>query len=293
MGTKEFNSFIQRGAAVMKAANKIPLSPFLCPIALKPPTRQEFDALSRKIMAHVFASQNELGRLCEEAVYRNDIVLRLQAAGLGPVAAEVPLSISLRDFTKTYRLDLVVQESFIVELKTAMTLASEHDSQLLNYLLIAGMPRGKLINPRSASVEYRTINAVVSAAERRRFHLVTKRWQPQTPRCRLLQEIMTETLEAWGAFLDCRLYEDALIHFLGGERGVLQNVPLRRDGLSLGTQTLPLAADSIAFRLTALAPEACGGYETQLRRFLALTPLATLHWINLHHHEIQLVTITR
>jgi len=35
------------------------------------------------------------------------------------------------------------------------------------------------------------------------------------------------------------------------------------------------------------------GYETQLRRFLALTPLTTLHWVNLHHHELQLVTITR
>ena len=120
--------FIQPETAAMKTSNKITLSPVHCPIALKPLTRQEFDALSRKIMAHVFASQNELGRLCDEAVYRNDIALRLQASGLGPVTVEVPLSISWRDFTKTYRLDLIVQESFIMELKTAITLVSEHDS---------------------------------------------------------------------------------------------------------------------------------------------------------------------
>lgn len=244
-------------------------------------------------MAHAFASQNELGRLCDEVVYRNDIALRLQAAGLGPAADEVPLSVSLRDFTKTYRLDLVVQESFVMELKTAVALGSEHDSQLLNYLLIAEMPHGKLINLRPASVECRTVNAVVSAAERRRFHFVTDRWRPQTPRCGLLREVLTEMLAAWGAFLDCHLYEEALTYFLGGEDGVLQKVPLQRDGFSLGAQAVPLVTDSVAFRLTALPPEARQSYETQIHHFLKLTPLVALHWINLHHHDIQLATDTR
>ncbi len=244
-------------------------------------------------MAHVFDSQHELGRLCDEAVYQNDIALRLEAAGLGPASAEVPLTVSWRDFAKTYRLDLVVQESFIIELKAADTLVKEHDSQLLNYLLITETPQGKLINLRPASVEYRTVNAVVSAADRQRFEVVTEHWQPQTPRCGLVSEILNETLSAWGAFFDCHLYEDALIHFLGGEGRVLRKIPLKRDGFSLGAQTIPLVADSIAFRLTALAPEAVQGYAAQLRRLLSLTPLTAWHWINLHHHEIRLTTITR
>ncbi|MGH7992418.1 MAG: GxxExxY protein [Limisphaerales bacterium] len=277
----------------MKPSTNIPLATCYCPIPLKRLARPAFDALSRKVMAHVFASQNELGRLCDEAVYQRDIALRLQIAGLGPVVMEAPLSISLRDFTRIYRLDLVVQEAFIVELKTAATLINEHYSQLLNYLLIVNLPHGKLINLRPASVEYRTVNAVVSALERRRYHLVTERWKPQTPRCGLLLEILTELVTAWGAFLDCHLYEEALIHFLGGENSVLQKVPLQRGGSSLGVQTVPLVTDSVAFRLTALAPETSDNYEPQLRRFLALTPLAALHWVNLHHHEIQLTTITR
>ncbi len=277
----------------MKGSNEIPLSPFLCPIPLKRQTRAEFDALSHQIMAHVFASQNELGRLCDEAVYRNDIALRLEAAGLGPAAAEVPLTVSWRDFAKTYRLDLVVQESFIIELKAADTLVKEHDSQLLNYLLITETPQGKLINLRPASVEYHTVNAVVSAADRQRFQVVTEHWRPQTPRCGLVPEILNETLSAWGAFLDCHLYEEALIHFLGGEGRVLQKIPLKRDGFPLGAQTIPLVTETVAFRLTALAPEAGQGYAAQLRRLLALTPLTAWHWINLHHHEIRLTTITR
>ena len=51
--------------------------------------------MSREVMTHVFASQNELGCLCDEAVYQNDIALRLEAAGLGPVAKEVPVIVSV------------------------------------------------------------------------------------------------------------------------------------------------------------------------------------------------------
>jgi GxxExxY protein len=249
--------------------------------------------MSRLVMAHVFASQNELGRLCDEAVYQNDIALRLKAAGLGPVAKEVPVVVTWRDFTKTYYLDLVVRESFVCEFKTTATLTKEHESQLLNYLLLLDLPHGKLINLRPASVEYCTVNAVVGDEDRRRFKLATDRWQPQSPRCREFQNLLTGLLEAWGAFLDCNLYEEALVHLLGGEAKVRQRVPLARAGFPLGTQVTTLLTDSIAFRVTALSPEGCAGYEPQLQRFLTLTPLTALHWVNLHHHEVQLVTIKR
>ncbi len=241
----------------------------------------------------MFASQNELGRLCEEKVYQNDIPLRLQAAGLGPVAQEMPIAVSLRDFAKTYLLDLVVQEALVVELKTVATLTREHQNQLLNYLLITEARQGKLINLRSPAVEYRTVNAVVSAAERRRSKLAVEVWRPRTARCDLLADLLHEMLRTWGAFLDYHLYEDALIHFLGGEHEVLRPVPLQRAGLRLGSQRLPLLTDAVAFRVTALSPNARRDYADQLRRFLALTPLAALHWINLHHYDVRLTTITR
>lgn len=277
----------------MKAGKPIPLSPFHCPLSLRWLARTAFDELSRLVMAQVFASQNELGRLCDEVVYQNDIAVRLDAAGLGPVAKEVPVTVAWREFAKTYFLDLVVQESFICELKTVAALIQEHDSQLLNYLLILDVPQGKLINLRPPSVEYRTVNAVLSAEDRRHFSVATDRWHPQTPRCRDLLNLLNELLVTWGAFLDCHLYEEALIHFMGGESQVRQRVPLARAGFPLGTQAVALLADGIAFRVTALAADVRAGYESQLRRFLALTRLSTLHWINLHHHDVQLATINR
>lgn len=277
----------------MKTEKVIPLSPFHCPIPLRRLTRPEFDEMSGLVMAQVFASQNELGRLCDESVYQNDIALRLEAAGLGPVATQVPVTVGWRGFTKTYCLDLVVQSAFLCELKTMAALLKENDAQLLHYLLLVDAPHGKLINLRPPSVEYRTVNAVVSAEERRRFTLTTVRFQPQTPHCRELHELLHELLGGWGAFLDCNLYEQALVHFLGGEAKVRQRVPLARAGFPLGTQTATLLNDNIGFRLTALPSDARQGYEAQLRRFLALTPLAALHWVNLHHHEVQIVTLLK
>lgn len=278
----------------MKPNSELVLSfPFHCPISLKRLTREEFDVISAIVMSHVFASQKDLGRLCDEQVFQRDITHRLEAAGLGPVAREVPVSVSLHDFTKTYYLDLVVQEAFIAELKCVEALASEHLVQLLNYLLITEASHGKLINLRPPSVEFRTVNGAVSKEERRQYAIRTEKWQPQTSRCALLADIVDEILRAWGAFLDCHLYEEALVYFLGGKDRVLHPVALERAGFLLGSQRMPLLTEAVGFRCTALAPEAQGGYELHLRRLLALTPLQALHWVNMHRHEIWLMTITR
>jgi len=256
-------------------------------------TRPDFDSLSRCVMGHVFASQNELGRLCDESVYQNDIALRLEAEGLGPVMTQLPVTVVWCDFKKTYSLDLVVRASLICELKAVDSLSRAHYGQLLHYLLLTDVPHGKLINCGAPSVEYHTVNAVVSAETRWTFHLLTHRWRPRTPKCADLLHCLNELLHAWGAFLDCHLYEEALIHFLGGRAKVVQRVPLARMGRTLGTQRAAMLTDDIAFRVTGLAPAAQDAYETHLRRSLAISPLSTLHWINFHHQNVQLISIIR
>ena len=49
-----------------------------------------------------------------------------------------------------YRLDLVVQDELIVELKTVEKLLPIHDAQLLTYLKLSGMKTGLLLNFHSA-----------------------------------------------------------------------------------------------------------------------------------------------
>jgi hypothetical protein len=103
---------------------------------------------------------------------------------------------------------------------------------------------------------------------------------------------MQELLADWGAFLDVRLYEQALIHFSGGEYEVLREIPLSRDGCALGVHRLPIHSNDLAFAVTAFNADA-SLYESHLRRLLAHTPLRGIQWINLAHGNIQFVSLAR
>jgi GxxExxY protein len=54
-----------------------------------------------------------------------------------------------------YLADLLVEDTLIVELKTAKTLAPEHDAQVLGYLKSARLEHGILINFGSPRFEIR------------------------------------------------------------------------------------------------------------------------------------------
>ena len=101
------------------------------PIPLSPVRQKDFAKLDDEVMHHAFECQGQLDRLCDEVIYQNDLADRLQAAGL-PVRKEVPVTVTHRDFAKTYSLDLVVAPAGIYELKTVRELAGEHEAQLLN-----------------------------------------------------------------------------------------------------------------------------------------------------------------
>ena len=267
----------------------MPIRPSL---SLRPITQAQFARLDYQVMHHAFDSQNELGRLCDEIIYQNNLAARLDAARLGPVRTEVPVEVTHGSFTKEYYLDLVVGDMAIYELKTAVCLAGEHESQLLNYLLLQGAHHGKLVNFRPPQVESRFVNTGLTAERRRRLQFNTSRWQEPEPASKALRELLVELLADWGGFLELSLYTEALVHFLGGEDKVLQKVPLLRNGLRLGDQRIHLAAPDIAFRLTALTEEV-EAFERQLHSLLEHSPLRMLHWINLAHHQVDLVTLAK
>jgi len=64
------------------------------------------------------------------------------------VACEVPLPV-VYDGVKLdagYRLDLVVEDTVVVELKAIEALAPIHQAQIISYLKLSGKPIGLLIN---------------------------------------------------------------------------------------------------------------------------------------------------
>ena len=128
--------------------------PISCPLDVRALTEEEFEERDYRIMGHAFASQNRLGRLCEEGIYQRDLQARLLADGFQSVHIEEPVTVSHADFTKVYSLDLIADDA-VYELKTVTALNNEHQAQLLNYLFLLEIPRGKLINFRPAKVQGR------------------------------------------------------------------------------------------------------------------------------------------
>jgi GxxExxY protein len=265
--------------------------PITGPQALTPITQAEFAELDYQVMRLAFGSQNQLGRLCEEEIYQNDLMARFAAAGLTSTK-EVPIVVEHGSFKKTYLIDLIVAHTGIYELKTAFALSGAHETQLLNYLFLSGAHHGKLINFRPAQVESRFINTTLTPLERRQFSVDSTGWKERDRTDEIFRETLLALLKDWGCRLELSLYNEAMIHFAGGEDQVVQRIPLTCDDTRIGTQCFNLINPETAFRLTALT-EGISNYEHQLRAMLRLSPLRTLQWVNLDRQRIQLVTLTR
>lgn len=263
--------------------------PIHCVVKIKPLDAAAFEAIDYRVMGHAYASQNELGRLCDECVYQADLKARLLADGFRSVITEVPVTVTHHDFTKKYYLDLVADDA-LYELKAEAALVNEHDAQVLNYMFLLGIPRGKLLNFRPTKVQGKILATSLTQETRRSYTAATECWQDLSPACETLRQTLGELMGDWGAFLEVGLYQEALIHFLGGAGKVEHRVSLSRSGLDLGGQRMLVHAPGISFRLTAVTADQ-QHVEAHLRRLLALTNLKAMQWINLNHAQIEFTTI--
>jgi GxxExxY protein len=263
--------------------------PIHCPVTLASLSADEFETLDYRVMSHVYASQNELGRLCDECAYEADLKARLLADGFRSVQTQVPVTVTHRDFSKTYRLDLIAEDA-LYELKTDTALVGEHEAQLFNYLFLLGIQRGKLLNFRTPKVQGKIVATSLTPDTRHRFSAVAGRWKALTPACATLHQTLCDLLKDWGAFLSVGLYREALIHFLGGASNVEHRVNLRRAEIDLGAQRMLAYAPGVVFHMTAVT-ENQQFIDSHLRRLLALTELKAIQWINLNHSQIEFTTL--
>lgn len=107
----------------------------------------EINTITGKIVDVAIKLHQNLGPGLLENVYEKCLQTDLEAAGL-QVASQVgiPLHYKNLSFTTGYRLDLIVENSVIVEIKSVENLAPVHFAQLLTYLKLYNRPVGLLIN---------------------------------------------------------------------------------------------------------------------------------------------------
>jgi len=64
--------------------------PVRCDSAFRGASLNEFEKIDYVVMGCAYSIQNELGRLCDESIYQNDLVQRLFATGIRDVQMKFP-----------------------------------------------------------------------------------------------------------------------------------------------------------------------------------------------------------
>jgi len=108
---------------------------------------RENDTLTGEIIGAAIEVHRGLGPGLLESAYVSCLAYELRLRKL-KVEHEKPLPIFYKDVILDcgYRLDLVVEDQVIVEVKSVNALAPIHAAQLLSYLKMSGCHRGLLIN---------------------------------------------------------------------------------------------------------------------------------------------------
>mgnify|MGYP003540338077 FL=1 len=109
---------------------------------------RETDPLTRNSIGAAIDVHRALGPGLLESPYEACLVYELRLRRL-KVEAQKPLPIFNKDVIPDcgYRLDLVVEDQVIIEIKSVNAIAPIHEAQLLSYLRLYGTcPRGLLIN---------------------------------------------------------------------------------------------------------------------------------------------------
>lgn len=103
--------------------------------------------LSYIIRGCIFEVYNELGPGLLESVYKSALAHELREKGLS-VKTQVTLPVKYKE-TKLelgFRIDILVEDKIIIELKSIETLLDVHHKQVLTYLRLTNLKLGLLVN---------------------------------------------------------------------------------------------------------------------------------------------------
>ena len=111
----------------------------------------ENDPLTEKIIGFAINVHRHLGPGLLESAYEECLCYEIEQSGLS-FRRQVALPIVYKAVRLDcgYRMDIVVQDQVIVELKTVERLLPIHEAQMLTYLKLSGIRIGLLLNFNTA-----------------------------------------------------------------------------------------------------------------------------------------------
>ncbi|HLO78855.1 MAG TPA: GxxExxY protein [Magnetospirillum sp.] len=107
----------------------------------------EFEGVSRQVIGMAIEVHKALGPGLLESAYEQCLARELELSGIH-FRRQVPVPVVYKGISLdcAYRLDLVVDDRLIVEVKAVERLLPVHSAQLLTYLKLTGIRAGLLLN---------------------------------------------------------------------------------------------------------------------------------------------------
>ena len=107
----------------------------------------EINEITQKIIGCAIEVHKHLGPGLLESAYEECLVSELKKSGL-KTERQKPVPIIYKEIKLKcgYRMDILVEEIIVVELKSVDQLAAIHDAQILSYLKFSNKKVGLLIN---------------------------------------------------------------------------------------------------------------------------------------------------
>lgn len=107
----------------------------------------KFDELSNRVIGCALEVHKNLGPGLLESTYEQSLAHELKLEGM-PFKLQHPLPVQYKDIKLDcgYRVDLLIDNALIVELKSVDKILPIHQAQLLTYMKLSGIKIGLLIN---------------------------------------------------------------------------------------------------------------------------------------------------
>jgi len=109
--------------------------------------KAKFNDLTENVIGSAIEVHKTLGPGLMESTYQQCLAHELKLRGIS-FQLEYPLPVEYKGIHLDcgYRIDLLVEERIILELKSVESLKNIHEAQLLTYMKLAGVEQGFLIN---------------------------------------------------------------------------------------------------------------------------------------------------
>lgn len=109
--------------------------------------KEEYNKISKQILDASIRVHKEMGPGLLESVYETCLIKELN---LRKIKTEnqvfLPLNYRGYELNKNFRIDLLIENEIIIEIKAVEVLLPVHDAQIISYLKLADKKLGFLIN---------------------------------------------------------------------------------------------------------------------------------------------------